>query len=73
LIAFPDNGDAPYFNDGSCIHPRCITGIEICDGEIILVKWSVKSGINGQLQIGRDILAGPRKINEISKKEKSFL
>jgi UDP-2,3-diacylglucosamine pyrophosphatase LpxH len=71
--SFPDNVDAPYFNDGSCVHPRCITGIEICDGEIILVKWSVKSGINGQLEIGRDILADPRKINEILKKEKSFL
>lgn len=71
--SFPDNGDTPYFNDGSCVHPRCITGIEISDGEIILVKWSVKSDMNGQLQIGRDILAGPRKINEVLKKEKSFL
>jgi predicted phosphodiesterase len=29
----------PYFNDGSGIHPRCITGIEIVNGEIALVKW----------------------------------
>ncbi len=28
-----------YFNDGSCIHPRCITGIEIKKGEIELIKW----------------------------------
>ncbi len=65
--SFPDNGDVLYFNDGSCVHPRCITGIEISDGEIMLVKWSVKSGMSGQLQIGRDILAGPRKISEIFK------
>lgn len=63
--SFPDKGDVPYFNDGSCVHPRCITGIEISDGQIMLVKWSVKSDMGGQLQIGRDILAGPRKINDI--------
>ena len=34
----------PYFNDGSCVHPRCITAIEIVNGEISLVKWSIKSG-----------------------------
>jgi UDP-2,3-diacylglucosamine pyrophosphatase LpxH len=28
-----------YFNCGSCVHPRCITGIEIKNGEIELVKW----------------------------------
>lgn len=28
-----------YFNDGSCVHPRCITGVEIKNGEIELVKW----------------------------------
>ncbi len=36
---FPDPGDVPYFNDGSCVHPRCITGIEIKSGSIELVKW----------------------------------
>lgn len=29
----------PYFNDGSGVHPRCITGIEIVNGKIGLVKW----------------------------------
>lgn len=24
---FPERGDAPYFNIGSCVHPRCITGM----------------------------------------------
>lgn len=36
---FPTNMKKPYFNDGSCVHPRCITGIEIANGEITLVKW----------------------------------
>ncbi len=34
--------DPPYFNIGSCIYPRCITGIEIEDGQITLIEWSIK-------------------------------
>ena len=71
--SFPHEGEVPYFNDGSCVHPRCITGIEIKDGKIMLVKWSVKTSINGQLQIARDILAGPRKIKDIKRDSKSVV
>ncbi|MBN2026119.1 MAG: metallophosphoesterase family protein [Actinobacteria bacterium] len=43
--AFPsEEGDKPYFNCGSCVHPRCITGIEIEDGRISLVKWYIGIG-----------------------------
>lgn len=35
----PVQGDPPYFNDGSCVHPRAITAIEIQNGTIALVKW----------------------------------
>ncbi len=59
---FPLNYDTSYFNDGSCVHPRCITGIEIEEGSIQLIKWSIKSKDTGQLFIGKDILAGPIKI-----------
>ncbi len=59
---FPEAGDIPYFNDGSCVHPRCITGIEIVEGNIMLIKWSVKVSEKGLLYIGKDILAGPRKL-----------
>ena len=34
--------DPPYFNIGSCVYPRCITGIEIKDGQIRLIEWGVK-------------------------------
>lgn len=61
---FPEVGEVPYFNDGSCVHPRCITGIEISDGNIILVKWSVKTKNDGTLFIGREVLAGPRKLKD---------
>ncbi|MDR7855032.1 metallophosphoesterase [Tissierella sp.] len=60
---FPEVGDLPYFNDGSCVHPRCITGIEIVEGNIMLIKWSVKVNEKGLLYIGKDILAGPRKLD----------
>lgn len=56
---FPKAGKSPCFNDGSCVHPRCITGIEITGGNIALIKWSVKTKTDGVLYIGRDILAGP--------------
>lgn len=65
--AFPEAGKPPYFNDGSCVHPRCITAIEISEGTIALVKWSVKTRSDGILFIGRDILAGPRKLREYFK------
>lgn len=60
---FPEVGKPPYFNDGSCVHPRCITGIEIVNGYILLVKWSVKTKDDGTLFIDRDVLAGPEKLN----------
>lgn len=59
---FPEIGEPPYFNDGSCVHPRAITGIEIADGNIVLVKWSVKTKDDGSLFIGREVLAGPKKL-----------
>jgi len=59
---FPDIGDPLYFNDGSCVHPRGITGIEIADGNLTLVKWSVKTKDDGTLYIGREELAGPKKL-----------
>jgi predicted phosphodiesterase len=36
---FPDPGDIPHFNDGSCVHPHSIIGIEIVDLKIALIKW----------------------------------
>jgi UDP-2,3-diacylglucosamine pyrophosphatase LpxH len=60
---FPEVGKPPYFNDGSCVHPRCITAIEIVKGDILLVKWNVKTRDDGTLFIGREVLAGPAKLS----------
>ncbi len=35
----PLPGEPLYFNAGSCVHPRAITGIEIRNGSIAVVKW----------------------------------
>lgn len=61
---FPEVGDPLYFNDGSSVHPRSITGIEIADGFITLVKWSVQTKDDGTLFIGKVVLAGPGKLQD---------
>jgi UDP-2,3-diacylglucosamine pyrophosphatase LpxH len=61
---YPEPDKPHYFNDGSCVHPHSITGIEITGGNIILVKWDVKIREDGSLYIGREILEGPRKLTE---------
>jgi UDP-2,3-diacylglucosamine pyrophosphatase LpxH len=61
---FPEVGEPLYFNDGSSVHPRCITAIEIAAGSIILAKWSVKIRNDSTLFIGREVLAGPRKLKD---------
>lgn len=57
---FPDRDEIQYFNTGCCVHPRCITGIEIQDGEIVLIKWSVGTRDDGVLYVAREVLEGPR-------------
>lgn len=59
---FSEVGEPPYFNVGSCVHPHVITGIEIANGEIILVKWDIKTKSDGTLFVDRDVIAGPRKL-----------
>ncbi len=56
---FPGIREPKYFNDGSCIHPRCITALEIEDNAISLVKWSVLTKPDGSLYVGKTTLEGP--------------
>jgi predicted phosphodiesterase len=56
---FPEPGDIAFFNDGSCVHPRSITGIEIEKGSISLIKWQIATKEDGTLQIVRVLLEGP--------------
>ncbi len=61
---FPQPDEIPYFNDGSCVHPRCITGLEIENYEITLIKWHFITQENGTMQIVKSILEGPKNIEE---------
>lgn len=61
---FPDVGSPLYFNDGSSVHPRSITGIEITDGNIALIKWNVRTKDDGTMFIGKEILAGPTRLKD---------
>jgi UDP-2,3-diacylglucosamine pyrophosphatase LpxH len=58
----PPEGEHPYFNTGSCIHPNCITCIEIEDSVITLVKWSAKTKDDRTVYFDRHPIALPRKI-----------
>ena len=64
---FPVPGKPPYFNTGSCVHPRCIVGIEINNGLITLVKWYVnvkQSNDGGTLFINRKELVKPIRLQD---------
>ncbi|SNR55452.1 metallophosphoesterase [Lutibacter flavus] len=59
---FPEPNELPYFNDGSCVHPQSITGIEIADMQISLIKWHTISNEDGTLQIIKTVLEDPQDI-----------
>ncbi|KAA1244228.1 metallophosphoesterase family protein [Aquimarina sp. RZ0] len=63
---FPEPGELALFNDGSCVHPRSITGIEIENGSITLIKWQIATTGDGTLRIIRVPLEGPQKLTEFS-------
>lgn len=56
---------APYFNTGSCVHPRCITCIEIEHRALTLVKWTLNTRADSSLYVSRQILSGPLGLNQI--------
>jgi UDP-2,3-diacylglucosamine pyrophosphatase LpxH len=62
--AYPRIGEAPYFNIGSSVHPRAITGVEIVDGQISLIKWWLKADENGVTIYTREILVGPQPLSD---------
>lgn len=56
---------APYFNAGGCVYDGYITGLEIQDGEIRLIRWSSlpSSGRGGETGAKRELLAPPRQLH----------
>lgn len=51
--------DVYYYNSGSCVHPRCITCLEIEARRITLVKWTLNTRPDRSLYVAREVLAGP--------------
>lgn len=66
---FPETNEAPYFNAGSCVYPRWITGIEIDNGEIMLVRWRVKPSRDGAMVVHREVIGGPEKTSNYLEKD----
>lgn len=64
---FPKDSDPPYFNIGSCVHPRWITCIEIENGTIALVRWRIKPRKDGSLHVKRDVIAGPEALSHYAR------
>jgi hypothetical protein len=44
------------------VHPRSITGIEIENGTISLIKWHIATKEDGTLQIVKTVLEGPNNL-----------
>lgn len=63
---FPEAGELNLFNDGSCVHPRTITGLEIENGCISLIKWQISTTEEGILKIIRVLLEGPQKLTDFT-------
>ncbi len=51
----PDNPQ--YCNAGSCVHPRCITCLEIVGTEMTLVKWTYATRKDNTLYVSREVLS----------------
>lgn len=52
-----------YYNTGSCVHPRCITCIEIENYSLTLVKWTMSTKADNTLYVAREVLSGPVSIS----------
>jgi UDP-2,3-diacylglucosamine pyrophosphatase LpxH len=65
---FSESHELPYFNTGSCNHSKGITGIEIADGNIMLVSWRMAAEASGNLRVQRTVVRGPVPLKEYGKK-----
>jgi len=59
---FPRNGELPYFNTGSCIYPTTITGIEILNDMVQVIRWKIRPNREGILRATREVIRGPEEI-----------
>lgn len=69
---FPREGDLPYFNTGCAIYPTIITGIEISEGCVQLVRWKTMVTDDGYLKVDRMVLRGPQPVENYNIKGHSI-
>ena len=62
---FPPEPDGSYYNTGSSVHTRYITGLELADETLTLIKWEVAAKEDGTLYIKKETLSPGRPIREI--------
>lgn len=55
----PKPNESLYLNDGSCVHPGCITALELEKGAITLVRWCTTVRRDNTLSVSREVLEGP--------------
>lgn len=65
-----DGTDSFYFNTGSCVHPRCITCIEIQNHSLTLCKWTINTRADRTLYVAREVLAGPFSLAQYKLRER---
>lgn len=59
---FPNADEPPYFNDGAVVLPHEMTALEIENGEISLIKWTIEAQNSGVLYVRRKVIAGPSSV-----------
>ena len=57
-------GETPYFNTGHCVTPEMLTGLEIQNGEIVLVRRRATPESASPFQ--REVLSAPRKLKHFN-------
>lgn len=59
---FPNTKEPQYFNSGACVLPYALTCIEIRNGTISLMKWTIRSIENGVLAVKKEVISLPKLI-----------
>lgn len=68
---FPEDTTHFYVNDGSCVRPYAITGIELENGKIRLVKWNIMTRIDRSVYIGREVVE-EMTLNSFAERKEEF-
>ena len=56
-MKYPEDAEGYYFNAGSCVRPYSVTAVELENGVLRPVEWSVMTKTDYSMYIGREVLA----------------